>query len=327
MQPHNYSQTCACCICCYLWHCREETEEGWKISWDAILHLPGREERAAERAALQQGACPRELIRRKKLTNNDTIVEASGDYDDDDDEALDVVPGFDDDDGSVLQRASTKGSAGLGRSGSGGGLFGRGRASLDVVADHVLSLLGLGHHSSPSNEMQQDQQQQQQSDAASHTKQQTQQHRRGSLELPSMQLQQQRQRRRSMGQQHLGARSALQEEMHGVDGRSASFSQGDNNAAAASWSAIPYTGTTLAMLYANFQAAQDQLLLVGRECCLAQGQRFVHDARRGLVALQACLQPGFVLHRTFPQMCKEKSGEPCAMPRRSPSCTSHQPAG
>jgi hypothetical protein len=55
-----------------------------------------------------------------------------------------------------------------------------------------------------------------------------------------MQRQQQRQRRRSMGQQHLGACGGLHE-MHGFDGRSTSFTQAGNSAAA-SWSAIPYTG-------------------------------------------------------------------------------------
>jgi hypothetical protein len=227
-------------------NCREETEEGWKISWDAILHLPGREERAAQRAPLQQGALLLEIIKQKTLNKDGTVAAASADYDDD--EALDVVPGFDDKDAGVLQGAGSKGAVRLGSGGgSGGGLFGRGRALLDVVADHVLSMLGLGNHSRPSNEMQQ--QQQQTSDAASSQKQQ--QHRRGSLELPAMhqkQLQQQ-QRRRSLGQQHLGARGERHEEVHGFDSRSAAFSQAAGNSAAASWSAIPFTGRQLAMLW------------------------------------------------------------------------------
>ncbi|KAF6262258.1 hypothetical protein COO60DRAFT_1677084 [Scenedesmus sp. NREL 46B-D3] len=110
----------------------EETEAGWKISWDVILHLPGREQRQAERAALQQGTCPRELIQRKTATKNGLAVAADLSNIDEDEEAMDVVPEFDDEDDAGLHRAGSKGSAS--RQGSGG--FFRGRASLDVVADH-----------------------------------------------------------------------------------------------------------------------------------------------------------------------------------------------
>ncbi|WIA35048.1 hypothetical protein OEZ86_003538 [Tetradesmus obliquus] len=123
---------------------REETEEGWKISWDAILHLGSREQRAAERAALQQGTCPRELIRQKTLGKDGLTATTDNDCDfaiiEEDEEAMDIVPGFDDDD-SVLNRTGSNGSilrqgsagSGLFRQGSGSGMLRR--MSIDVMAD------------------------------------------------------------------------------------------------------------------------------------------------------------------------------------------------
>jgi hypothetical protein len=156
-----------------------------------------------------------------------------------DDEALDVVPGFDDDDAGSLHRAGSKGSL---RQHSGGRF---GRASLDVVADHVLSLLGFGHHSSPSNEMQQQQQQDDGAGAAPSNQ------RGKSLELSAMHKERQRQRRLSLGQQqqqHQQAGGSFHEELHGFDGRRvARFSVDGGSSGSAAWSTIPFTGGHVAL--------------------------------------------------------------------------------
>jgi hypothetical protein len=248
------------CCCCWPCCCREETEEGWKISWDVILHLPGREQRAAECAALQQGTCPRELIRQKTATKDGLTAAAAAAAagtiaEEEDGEEMDVVPGFDDDE-SNLSRAGWKS---LSRQGSGGRFR---RASMDVVADAMRSLFGFGHHSSPSNEMQQ--QQDEKSDAVPSKG------RRGSLELPAMQRQQQG--RRSMGQR-FGAAAALHEELHGFEGRSASFSQ-DGTA----WATIPFTGMQEPWVYASPAGTDEHLTAASYPTSSAAPRRLLGNA-------------------------------------------------